>query len=120
MLMIVCTSPTFDNIKKEMKEYNDVPFGCNSPTALLRRGQKSVILIWTILVVTSLPVHLFLNGVTGYSIQTFPVEGRVDSNRKNTSMRLPEEVTILITECANALANAENWVTEFKNITIVV
>ena len=123
LLKLVCTSPTFKNIQKEMKEYHDVPFGCNSPTALLRRGQKSVILIWTVLVITSLPVHLFLNGVTGYSIQAFPVSGRVVSNQNNTFSPRPWEnniTDILITDCANYLASAENWVTEFKNITIVV
>ena len=123
MLKPVCTSPTFKNIKKEMKEYHDVPFGSNSPTALLRRGQKSVILIWTVLVVTSLPVHLFLNGITGYSIEAFPVSGRVVSDQNTTFTPLPSEknfTDILITDCANYLARAENWVTEFKNITIVV
>lgn len=106
-----------------MKEYNDVPFGSNSPTALFRRGEKAVILIWTIFVVTSLPVHLFLNGVTGYSIQAFPVSGRVLSAQHGEPQLSQTELSwesLLITDCANYLANAENWVTEFKNMTIVV
>jgi len=108
-----------------MKQYNDVPFGTNSPTALFRRGEKTVILIWTVLVVTSLPIHLFLNGVTGYSIQAFPVSGNVLS-AQNGSPPPPLTVTdgnwttVQVTDCANYLANAENWVTEFKNMTIVV
>jgi hypothetical protein len=109
-----------------MEEYHDVPFGCNSPTALFRRGQKSVILIWTIFVVTSLPIHLFLNGVTGFSIQAFPVTGRVLSAQalQNHSESLTSEemawASPLPTDCAKYLANAENWVTEFSNMTIVV
>src|SRR5271169_2543319 len=122
-LMLVCTSPTFKDIQKEMKHYNDVPFGTNSPTALLRRGKKAIILIWTILVVTSLPVHLFLNGVTGYSIQAFPVSGRVLSAQHGEPQLSATELSwqsLLVTDCANYLANAENWVTEFRNMTIVV
>ena len=91
--------------------------------ALFRRGEKAVILIWTIFVITSLPIHLFLNGVTGYSIQAFPVSGRVLSAQNGEPQLSDTELSwenVLVTDCANYLANAENWVTEFKNMTIVV
>ena len=123
VLTSVCTSPTFKDIKKEMKEYHDVPFGSNSPTALFRRGEKTVILIWTILVITSLPIHLFLNGVTGYSIQAFPVSGQVFSSQHGEPQLSVTELnwtSLLVTDCANYLARAENWVTEFQNMTIIV
>lgn len=123
--MQVCTSPTFENIRKEMREYGDVPFGCNSPSALLRRGQMSVILMWSIFVITSLPIHLFLNGLTGYAIQAFPVQGRVvlksDFNKSTDSYEQGWNPGFtFMTDCANQLAGAENWVTTFNNITIVV
>jgi hypothetical protein len=114
-LTLVCTSPNFREIKTEMKKYNDVPFGCNSPTALLRRGQASIIIIWSIFVLTSLPIHLFMNGISGFAIETFPVTGQViDANN------LASNGTTLPTDCANYLANAQNWVTDFTNITIFV
>ena len=129
-LTVVCTSPTFNDIQYEMKTYGDVPFGCNSPTALFRRGQSSVIIIWMIFVVTSLPIHLFLNGITGYSIQAYPVSGQVLSFQDPSYSLLINETLqyahlwapaqINITDCATYLADAENWVTEFSNITIVV
>jgi hypothetical protein len=121
-LMKVCTSPTFEDIKKEMKEYGDVPFGANSPTALFRRNQWKITFVWAILVLTSLPVHLFLNGITGYSIQAWPVEGRVVNS---TTQVTPAEHAwnpgfVQPVSCAEYLASAENWVTEFSNLTIVV
>ena len=115
VLIVVCTSPNFLEIKHEMKKYNDVPFGCNSPTALFRRGRISVILIWTLFVITSLPIHLFMNGISGFAIQTFGVSGHVLSANNG-----PSNGTVLPTDCANYLANAENWVTEFTNMTIFV
>ena len=123
LLRLVCTSPTFENIKKEMEEYHDVPFRMQLANRITSTRSENVILIWTILVITSLPIHLFLNGVTGYSIQAFPVSGRVVSDQSTPFSLLPSEsnfTNILITDCANYLAGAENWVTEFKNITIVV
>jgi Family of unknown function (DUF6536) len=122
ILIAVCTSPTFEDIKKEMKEYGDVPFGANSPTALFRRRQWGIVGIWATFVLTSLPVHLFLNGVTGFSIQALPVNGRVTANSNDT---FPYELAwqpgeIEIIRCSEYLANAENWVSEFKNLTIVV
>ena len=120
--MKVCTSPTFEDITKEMKDYGDVPFGVNSPTALARRRQWSISLIWVTFVVTSLPVHLFLNGVSGFSIETYPVSGRVTTNSSNIFdfEKSWKPGPIQIVDCAGYLARAENWVTEFNNLTIVV
>ena len=106
-----------------MKEYGDVPFGANSPTALFRRGQWTITYVWMILVFTSLPIHLFLNGVTGYSIRAGPAQGRVISDpslvtNEEKSVWVPGSIGIV--ECAETLANAANWVTDFKNLTIVV
>src|SRR5580704_3483158 len=100
-----------------MKDYGDVPFGVNSPAALFRRRQWGIVFIWVTFVVTSLPVHLFLNGVTGFSIQALPVNGRVTADPTNifsyeTNWTRGE---IEIIECAEILASAENWVSEFSN-----
>jgi hypothetical protein len=110
-----------------MKRYKDVSFGSNSPTALFRRGQKSIILVWSLLVFTSLPIHLFLNGVTGYSIQVYPFTGHVVLMPNNTdgNSTFPIEANwipgrIQRTDCARFLVEAENWVTEFENLTIVL
>jgi len=96
-----------------MKEYGDVPFGANSPTALFRRGQWTITYVWMILVFTSLPIHLFLNGVTGYSIRAGPAQGRVISDpslvtNEEKSVWVPGSIGIV--ECAETLANAANWV----------
>jgi hypothetical protein len=123
---IVCTSPTFEDIKNEMLHYGDVSFGSNSPRALFRRGHKTMILIWTLLILTSLPIHLFLNGVTGYSIRAYPVTGRVlvanitadPTTFQKESQWKPGRIQRM--DCAQYLVNAENWVTAFDNLTIVV
>jgi hypothetical protein len=98
-----------------MKTYGDVPFGSNNPTALFRRRPRGIILAWAIMVVTSLIIHLFMNGISGFAIQTFPVVGQVIDAKNG-----PSNGTVLPTDCANYLANAENWVTEFTNMTIFV
>lgn len=105
-----------------MQEYGDVPFGVNSPTALLRRRQWSITFIWLTFVLTSLPIHLFLNGVSGFSIQAYPVNGRVTSDPNNVFdyEKSWQPGAIEIVQCAQILASAENWVNEFRNLTIVV
>ena len=82
-LQQLCTSPTLKDILSEMGQRGDVNFGSNSPSALFRRfrSRKSVCLLWIILLITSLPAHLLLNGSIGLAPTfTYPSVAALDSN----------------------------------------
>lgn len=67
-LQQLCTAPTYHHILKGITpEGGDIQFGSNLPVALFRRRQTKLIIVWIFLVVTSLPIHLALNGALGYS-----------------------------------------------------
>ena len=66
-LQQICISPTDENIFIEVRERGDVMFGDNSLSSLVRRmsRRKSVCIFWVLLLLTSLPAHLLLNGSVG-------------------------------------------------------
>lgn len=70
----LCTSPTHEDIAREMKEKGDVIFGANSPISLFYRfkRRKSICLLWIFLFITSIPIHLFANGSIGVAQTGLP------------------------------------------------
>ena len=67
-LQQICTSPTLSDVKYELSTRGDVNFGSNIPLPFLRRkNQKRLMLVWLLLVLSSAPLHLALNGITGYA-----------------------------------------------------
>jgi hypothetical protein len=68
-LQQLCTSPSAEDIATEFEKKGDATFGANSPCRLFqRKDRRWVMLIWIVLLVTSLPIHLLLNG--GFWIYT--------------------------------------------------
>lgn len=66
-LQQLCTSPTSEDIRSEMRQHGDIDFGANLPSALFRRikKRKLIVALWLLLLFTSLPMHLFLNASIG-------------------------------------------------------
>jgi len=74
-LQQICTSPTYQHITNGIRqEGGDVLFGSSLPVALFRRRQTKLIVVWLLLVATSLPIHLALNGAIGYSYTSVLLE----------------------------------------------
>ena len=70
-LQQICTSPEFRDIAAEIGSTGDSFFGANSPSRLFRR-RNSLTGIWAMLIMTSLPIHLMLNGIIGHAIFAQP------------------------------------------------
>ena len=74
-LQQICTSPTYQDILNGItQEGGDVQFGSSLPVALFRRRRTRLIVVWVLLVATSLPIHLALNGAIGYSYTSVVLE----------------------------------------------
>ena len=56
------------DIQRKLFEGYDLKFGANMLSAFGRRKyKKALILLWLLMVLTSVPVHLTLNAVIGYA-----------------------------------------------------
>src|SRR5579859_6147012 len=75
----LCTSPTHEDISREMKEKGDVIFGTNSPMSLFCRVKRrtSICLLWIFLFLSSIPIHLFANSSFGAAQTWLPLPGVV-------------------------------------------
>ena len=70
-LQQTCASQNFREIETQMKIEGDVSFGSNSIYSIFKPWRSWTLkLLWLSLVITSLPIHLFLNGVVGYAAKT--------------------------------------------------
>jgi hypothetical protein len=63
----ICTSPCLAEIAKQMDLRGDIYFGSNSPSAVMRQ-KSSLTFLWLSLVLTSIPIHIMLNGILGYAV----------------------------------------------------
>src|SRR2546423_3847835 len=68
----LCSSPTEEDVLHGFRKRGDMLFGANSPTSVFQMGHKNLRLIWISLLLTSLPVHLMLNGITGFAAKAVP------------------------------------------------
>jgi hypothetical protein len=59
----MCASPNIEDVSKGFQSRGDIQFGSNSPTAVFRIGQRVLSIAWVALILTSLPLHLTLNGM---------------------------------------------------------
>jgi hypothetical protein len=74
-LQQLCTSPSAVDIATELDK-GDASFGANAPWRMFRRsGNRGVSFFWVFLVVSSLPLHLLLNGIFGYTRTILPWNG---------------------------------------------
>ena len=77
-LQQICSSPTYNDILNSITpEGGDILFGSNLPVGLYRRRKTKLIVVWILLLITSLPIHLALNGALGYSYTSVILEQEI-------------------------------------------
>jgi hypothetical protein len=118
----MCASPTVEEIAEGFRRRGDVYFGSNSPSAVFRLRQRSLAVAWVALTVTSLPLHLTLNGITGFAAKAVEAD-RVALTLSQIDQLNPLSLTWSNTsagDCAALLISSRAHVTDFNNITIFI
>ena len=118
----LCACPTIQEVSEGFQKRGDVQFGSNSPSAVFRLGQRSLTGLWIALIITSLPLHLTLNGITGFAAKSVEAT-RIALFLNQTDLVTPEELSwsnVSSSACATLLISSRAHVVGFKNITIIV
>jgi hypothetical protein len=122
-LQQICASPTVEFIARELRRGKDWKFGSNSPRAVLRQT-VSLSLFWLLLVLTSVPLHIMINGIVGYAVHSVNASSSAIPAPKLGQPTAPpyaQNWTVVSSEpCAALLLSSLAYVTDFNNITIVV
>jgi hypothetical protein len=121
-LQQICTSTSVTEVAKQLKRHGDVKFGANSPSAVFRQ-RSTLTLLWLSLVITSLPIHIMLNGIMGYAVFPIDAGGQAIESGASIDAYITANTTwteISSSQCVTYLLNAVAYVTDFDNITIVV
>jgi len=96
----------------ELRTTGDASFGANSPFRLFRRNANwGVLSGWIILVLTSLPIHLLLNGVFSYTRNIIPWSGAaILSNETSLYITGPQLdwINVSCNACIQALSPSFN------------
>ena len=118
----MCTSPTVEEVAEGFRKDGDIYFGSNAPSAVFRLGQRSLAVAWIALTLTSLPLHLTLNGITGFAAKAVEAD-RMALTLSQIDQLDPISLTWSNTsaaDCASLLISSRAHVTNFKNITIFI
>jgi len=118
----LCSSPTEEDISRGFRARGDTRFGANSPSSIFEMSCKNLRLIWISLLLTSLPLHLMLNGITGFAAKAVPAEisaipislvGQLSATQLSWT-------NTTANDCAHLLLSSRAHVTNFANLTIVL
>ena len=118
----ICASPNIEDVSKGFQRRGDIQFGSNSPSAVFRMGQRWLSIAWIALILTSLPLHLTLNGITGFAAKSIPAN-RTALTTSQISDLTPTELSwdnVSADACASLLISSRAHVTSFVNITIII
>jgi hypothetical protein len=122
-LQQICSSPDFKTIKKRIEEGKDLKFGSNSPSSVFRQ-KKSLTFLWISLLLTSLPLHIMINGILGYAVNSIPATSSAIQVTTPGAADTPSYATnwtvVPADQCAPLLIQSMAYVTSFQNITILV
>lgn len=83
-LQQICTSPTTTEVYRRLPQC-DIKFGANMPGELFTRRGWCRKCVWILLILTSVPIHVVLNGIIGYDT----VDVSTSYNEVNYSTRSP-------------------------------
>lgn len=122
-LQQLCTSPTENDIYLELAECGDINFGANSPWRLFRltKHRSSLCSAWIVLMVTSVPIHLFLNGMFGYARTILPWKGATILSKMTSEFIVGDELSwanVTNEMCVQFLSETYN--TKVRNFTAVI
>jgi hypothetical protein len=122
-LQQICSSPSISEIAMRVGQGRDFQFGSNSPGSVFRQ-KFTLTLVWILLVLTSLPLHLMLNGIMGYAVTPIEAEGHAVQMLGGVAPPLGDNITSWHSyssdQCAKLLLHSIAYVTDFRNITILV
>ena len=119
-LQQITTSPGIVDIAVQMRTRGDVYFGANSPSNVFRQG-GTLLYLWLWLILTSVPIHLTLNGIVGYAVFPFPPKGQAVLASQNLSISAAGNWSMITPdECIQDLYSALVYITDYDNITVVV
>jgi hypothetical protein len=122
-LQHICASPNIFQITRRLGRKKDISFGTNSPASVMHRG-FGLTLFWVFLVATSLPLHVMINGIMGYAVT--PIDAGCQAIQESTAdvTTAPSYATnwtiVTSEQCAQLLLDSIAYVTDFKNITVLV
>ena len=118
----MCASPTIEEVSDGFRKHGDVVFGSNSASAVFRLGQRTLSAAWIGLMVTSLPLHITLNGITGFAAKSVLAD-RLALTPSQINLLSPTWLSwnnVTAEGCANLLVSSRAHVTNFDNITILI
>ena len=119
-LQQVCSSPDYHEITRQLKKWGDVSFGSNSLASIFRTENKSLKLLWLSLILSSLPIHIMLNGVIGYSVHPVTNASLSEAVATTHNVEPPNQVPISAAECVNYLISSCTYVTAYDNMTVIL
>ena len=119
-LQQLCSNLSITDISNRLDKYKDFKFGSNSPGNVFQQ-KFSLKLLWLLLVITSLPLHVLINGIIGYAVSPIEASGRAVIPVQGVTPPIPTNWSSLSSDqCAQLLLHSLAYVTDFNNITIVV
>ena len=118
-LQQICASPDLEEIERRLKSSGDVSFGANSASSVFGQRSFSLKLIWLSFVLTSVPIHVMLNGIVGYAV--YPVTNLTgQAGLSSEYPPLADQTLINAQECYNYLLSSVAYVTNYDNMTVIL
>jgi hypothetical protein len=134
----LCSSPTEEDILTAIAQGKDVRFGSSRP-----RSKVGLMLVWSLLFATSLPIHLVLNSATGWAVRPFEtpnvfgvrLEDKVAADRNfrfevyngiqydMTSIpwgKIQEWKRVTTAQCLEFVDEQNSFVLGYRNLAVVV
>src|SRR5947207_3190923 len=123
-LQEICSNPSFMEIRKGIEARKDLKFGSNSNAVFSDGKSLSQRLIWIMLVLTSLPVHIMINGIMGPAVISIVAGSQAIQTTHHEAQICPSYAlnwtVVHSVQCAEMLHKSIAYVTDFQNITILV
>lgn len=118
-LQQICASPDLEEIERRLGSSGDVSFGANSASSVFGQRSFSLKLIWLSFVLTSVPIHVMLNGIVGYAV--YPVTNLTgQAGLSSEYPPLADQTLINAQECYNYLLSSVAYVTNYDNMTVIL
>ena len=118
-LQQVCSSPDIEEVERRLESNGDISFGANSASSVFSQRSFSLKLIWLSFVLTSVPIHVMINGIVGYAVYPVRVTGRAGVLSEFPQVPA-NQTTIAAQECFNYLLSSIAYVTDYDNMTVIL
>jgi hypothetical protein len=126
-LQQICTSPTAKQVGHLLSTQGDIKFGSNMPVELFKRKGWKMKLFWVLLILTSIPVHVLINGVVGYEVNnTDPYFYALYFGNSSSSLNCSDVglnvtcTTVPPSLCVDYINEIRGPVINFESIVVVV